>query len=65
MKLKNSPVRNFLFLYLLLLFSGCALDEAQPQIEKQLTLAQNFITASQKKSLSKNCQAQRYRLNHS
>ena len=49
MKLKNSPVRNLLFLYLLLLFTGCAIDEAQPQKEKQLTLAQNFMTASQKK----------------
>ena len=53
MKLKNSPVRNFLFLYLLLLFTGCAIDEAQPQKEKQLTLAQNFMTASQKKVMLK------------
>lgn len=49
MKLKNSPVRNLLFLYLLLLIAGCAIDEAQPQKEKQLTLAQNFMTAGQKK----------------
>lgn len=53
MKLKNSPVRNFLFLYLLLLFTGCAIDEAQPQKEMQLTIAQNFMTASQKKVLLK------------
>ena len=49
MKLKNSPVRNLLLIYLLLLFTGCAIDEAQPEKEKQLTLAQNFMTASQKK----------------
>lgn len=49
MKLKNSPVRNLLFLYLILLFTGCAIDEARPQKEKQLTLAQNFMTTSQKK----------------
>lgn len=53
MKLKNSPVRNLLFIYLLLLFTGCAIDEAQPQKEKQLTLAQNFMTASQKKVMLK------------
>lgn len=53
MKSKNSPVRNILFFYLLLLFSGCAIDEAQPQKEKQLTLAQNFMTVSQKKVLLK------------
>ncbi len=53
MKLKNSPVRNLVFLYLLLLFTGCAIDEAEPQKEKQLTLAQNFMTASQKKVMLK------------
>jgi hypothetical protein len=53
MKLKNSPVRNLLFLYLLLLFAGCAIDEAQPQKEKQLTLAHNFMTAAQKQVLLK------------
>jgi hypothetical protein len=53
MKLKNSPVRNLLFLYLLLLFTGCAIDDAQPQKEKQLTLAQNFMTARQKKVMLK------------
>ena len=53
MKLKNSPVRNLLFIYLLLLFTGCAIDDAQPQKEKQLTLAQNFMTARQKKVMLK------------
>jgi hypothetical protein len=53
MKLKNSPVRNILLLFLLLLFSGCAIEEAQPQKEKQLTLAHNFMTAAQKQVLLK------------
>ena len=46
-------MRNLVFLYLLLLFTGCAIDEAEPQKEKQLTLAQNFMTASQKKVMLK------------
>ena len=46
-------MRNILFLYLFFLLTGCAIDEAQPQKEKQLTLAQNFMTTSQKKVMLK------------
>jgi hypothetical protein len=53
MKLKNLPVRNTLFLYILLLLTGCAIEEAQPQKEKQFTLAHNFMTTEQKQVLFK------------
>jgi hypothetical protein len=50
---KNSPVRNFLTLLLILLLTGCALEEAQPQKDGQLTIAQNFMSAAQKNILTK------------
>jgi hypothetical protein len=46
-------VRNFLLIYLFLLFAGCSIEEARPHSENQLTLAQNFMTAAQKQVLLK------------
>lgn len=46
-------MRNLLLLSLLFFFTGCAIEEAQPQKEKQLTLAQNFMTNAQKQVLLK------------
>ena len=46
-------MRSFLFILLILLFAGCALEEAQLQKEKQLVIAQNFMSAAQKKVLTK------------
>jgi hypothetical protein len=46
-------VRSFLSLLLILLLAGCALEEAQPQKDGQLIIAQNFMSAAQKKILTK------------
>lgn len=46
-------MRNFLTLLLIVLLTGCALEEAQPQKDSQLTIAQNFMSAAQKKILTK------------
>ena len=46
-------MRSFLSLLLILLLTGCALEEAQPQKDSQLTIAQNFMSAAQKKILTK------------
>ena len=53
MKSKNLPVRNLLLIFLFLLFTGCAIEEAQPHAENQLTVAQNFMTDAQKQVLFK------------
>jgi hypothetical protein len=46
-------VRSFLSLLLILILAGCALEEAQPQKDSQLIIAQNFMSAAQKKILTK------------
>jgi hypothetical protein len=46
-------VRNALLFLVLLLVASCAIEEAQPQKTKQLTIAQNFMNTGQKKILSK------------
>jgi len=46
-------VRSFLTLLLILILAGCALEEAQPQKDSQLIIAQNFMSAAQKKILTK------------
>ena len=46
-------MRSFLSLLLILLLAGCALEEAQPQKDSQLIIAQNFMSAAQKKILTK------------
>jgi len=46
-------VRNALLFLVLLLVASCAIEEAQPQKTKQLTIAQNFVITGQKKILSK------------
>ncbi|MEN9969407.1 MAG: hypothetical protein RIR94_1605 [Bacteroidota bacterium] len=46
-------MRSFLSLLLILILAGCALEEAQPQKDSQLIIAQNFMSAAQKKILTK------------
>ena len=46
-------MRNALLFLVLLLVASCAIEEAQPQKTKQLTIAQNFMNTGQKKILSK------------
>ncbi len=46
-------MRNALLLLILLLLASCAIEEAQPQKERQLTIAQNFMNKAQKKILLK------------
>jgi hypothetical protein len=46
-------VRNALLLLILLLFASCAIEEAQPKKERQLTIAQNFMSKAQKQILLK------------
>jgi hypothetical protein len=46
-------VRSFLSILLILILAGCALEEAQPQKDSQLIIAQNFMSAAQKKILTK------------
>lgn len=53
MKSKNLPVRNLLFIFLFVLFTGCAIEEAQPHAENKLTVAQNFMSDAQKQVLFK------------
>jgi hypothetical protein len=53
MKSKNLPVRNLLFIFLFLRLTSCAIEEAQPHAENQLTVAQNFMTNAQKQVLFK------------
>lgn len=53
MKSKNLPVRNLLFIFLFLRLTSCAIEEAQPHADNQLTVAQNFMTNAQKQVLFK------------
>jgi hypothetical protein len=53
MKSKNLPVRNLLFIFLFVLFTGCAIEEAQPNTENKLTVVQNFMSDAQKQVLFK------------
>lgn len=46
-------MRNLCFLLLVFIFSGCAIEEAQPQQDKQLTLVHNYLSKDQKKVLLK------------
>jgi hypothetical protein len=46
-------VRSYLSLLLILLFAGCALENAQPDTHKELVIAQNFMNAAQKQIFQK------------
>ena len=46
-------MRSYLSLLLILLLAGCALENAQPETQKELAIAQNFMSAAQKQILLK------------
>lgn len=46
-------MRNSILVFILFLAASCAIEEARPQKEKQLTLAHNFMSAAQKKIVFK------------
>ena len=46
-------MRSYLSLLLILLLAGCALENAQPETQKELAIAQNFMSVAQKQILLK------------